>query len=128
MDTVFTGIDERTRHAAGDRASGYTNGGRRQPACRHHRAEAWNGDQAEAGQQACRPADRTAHAGTLCGIGHFVDIVIFGADVLVRDDTDVGGRNAGRLEGVDGRAGLTLGIVDFAHGFHGSVPVTVARW
>jgi hypothetical protein len=90
MLAVHAGIDQRAHDAAGCGASGGADRGRGQPTRRHHRPEARDSEQAEAGQQPGAAAQRAADARALGGVGNVINVGMFGANVLVGDDAYVG--------------------------------------
>ncbi len=86
-------------------------GGCRQPARGDDRSQAGNGQKAQSGKQAGAAADHTADAGTGRRCGHFMDVGVFFADILVGDEADVAGGNAARFDGGDRSARIGVGIV-----------------
>jgi hypothetical protein len=56
---------------------------------------------------------------------------MFGADVFVGDDANVGRRHAGLFNGIDGGTSLGVTVIDSGYGFHFvflPVGVTAAPW
>ena len=94
MVAIDTGIDQGAYDAAGRGASGGADGSRGQPARGHNGAKARDREQAEAGQQPRAAAQGAADARALGGVGDVIDVGMFGADVLVGDDANVGGGHA----------------------------------
>ncbi len=112
------GANQRAHETARRGACGGADGGGGQPARGNDRPEAGNGEQAETGQQAGATADHAADAGARGGRGDFLDVSVLFADILVRDQADLGGRHAGGLDGGHGIAGLRVGVVNATDGFH----------